>query len=59
LTSNCPFPSDLQEPFHWIADVTVMDALENAKSNDSLKMYQKARDKLKTLTVSTGGERVR
>jgi CRISPR-associated protein Cas1 len=32
---------------------------KNAKSNDSLKMYQKVRDKLKPPTVSTGAERVR
>jgi len=29
LTSNCPFPGDLQEPFRWLADVTVMDSLES------------------------------
>ena len=32
---------------------------KNAKSNDSLKMYQKVRDKLKPLTVSTSIARVR
>jgi len=29
LTSNCSFLGDLQEPFRWIADVTVMDAFES------------------------------
>jgi len=28
LTSNCSFLGDLQEPFRWIADVTVMEAFE-------------------------------
>ena len=32
---------------------------KNAKSNYSLKMHQKVRDRLKPLTVSTGAERVR
>ena len=32
---------------------------KNAKSNDSLRTYQKVSDKLKTLTVSTGAEGVR
>jgi CRISPR-associated protein Cas1 len=29
LTSNCSFPSDLQEPFRWLADVAVMNAFES------------------------------
>ncbi len=29
LTSNCSFLGDLQEPFRWIADVTVMEAFES------------------------------
>lgn len=29
MTSNCSFLGDLQEPFRWIADVTVMEAFES------------------------------
>jgi len=29
LTSNCSFLGDLQEPFRWTADVTVMGAFES------------------------------
>jgi len=29
LTSICSFPGDLQEPFRWIAGVTVMEPLES------------------------------
>ena len=29
MTSNCSFLGDLQEPFRWTADVTVMEAFES------------------------------